>query len=164
MIQEALRKITFSQDLTQDEAAAVMSEIVDGTASPVQIGGLLAALRTKGESSDELAGFIRVMRDHCIQVHPRAHPLLDMCGTGGDTCDTFNISTAASFVVAAAGIAVAKHGNRGVSSPCGSADVLATLGVELNLTPEQIAASIDTVGIGFMYAPSHHPATKNASG
>lgn len=164
MIQEALRKITFRQDLTIDEAEAVMTEIVDGMASPVQVGALLSGLRTKGESADELVGFTHVMRDHCIKVHPRATHLLDMCGTGGDTCDTFNISTAASFVVAAAGIPVAKHGNRGVSSPCGSADVLASLGVELNLTPDQIASCIDTVGIGFMYAPSHHPATKNVSG
>jgi anthranilate phosphoribosyltransferase len=141
-----------------------MTEVMEGDASPIQIGALLAGLRTKGESVDELVGFARVMREHSIKVEPRAHPILDMCGTGGDTCNTFNISTAATFVVAAAGIPVAKHGNRAVSSLCGSADVLAAVGVELDLTPQQIASCIDSVGVGFMYAPSHHPATKNAAG
>jgi len=131
---------------------------VEGQATPVQIGGLLAGLRTKREAVDEIAGFARVMRERAVRVYPRKRPLLDTCGTGGDTCDTFNISTAAAFVIAASGIAVAKHGNRAVSSRCGSADVLAALGVELTLTPEQIAECIDTVGVGFMFAPHHHPA------
>lgn len=158
MIQEALRKITDGEDLTYDEAVSVITEMVDGQATPVQIGGLLAALRTKRETVEEIAGFARVMRERAVRVYPRRRPLLDTCGTGGDTCDTFNISTAAAFVVAASGIAVAKHGNRAVSSRCGSADVLNALGVELTLTPEQIAQCIDTVGVGFMFAPHHHPA------
>jgi anthranilate phosphoribosyltransferase len=158
MIQDALRRITDGEDLTQDEAVTVMTEVVEGQATPVQIGGLLAGLRTKREAVDEIAGFARVMRERAVRVYPRKRPLLDTCGTGGDTCDTFNISTAAAFVIAASGIAVAKHGNRAVSSRCGSADVLAALGVELTLTPEQIAECIDTVGVGFMFAPHHHPA------
>ncbi|MGC8667908.1 MAG: anthranilate phosphoribosyltransferase [Chthonomonadales bacterium] len=158
MIQDALRKITDGGDLTHEEAVTVMTEVVDGQATPVQIGGLLAGLRTKREAVEEIAGFARVMRERAVRVYPRKRPLLDTCGTGGDTCDTFNISTAAAFVIAASGIAVAKHGNRAVSSRCGSADVLAALGVELTLTPEQIAQCIDTVGVGFMFAPHHHPA------
>jgi len=158
MIQDALRRITDGEDLTQDEAVTVMTEVVEGQATPIQIGGLLAGLRTKREAVDEIAGFARVMRERAVRVYPRKRPLLDTCGTGGDTCDTFNISTAAAFVIAASGIAVAKHGNRAVSSRCGSADVLAALGVELTLTPEQIAECIDTVGVGFMFAPHHHPA------
>lgn len=163
MILEALRKVVDGVDLTHQEAAAVMREIMDGEATAVQIGGLAAAMRTKKETAEELAGFASVMRERAIRVTPRRRPLLDMCGTGGDYAGTFNVSTAAMLVVAAAGIPVAKHGNRGVSSQCGSADVLAALGVELDLTPEEIARCIDTVGIGFIYAPSHHPALRNAS-
>lgn len=163
MIQEALRKVTDGEDLTRAEAAAVATEIMDGAATHIQTAALLAALRTKRESVEEITGFAAVMRGRCVRVTPRKRPLLDTCGTGGDTCKTFNISTAAAFVIAAAGIAVAKHGNRGVTSPCGSADVLAALGVEVALPPEHIATCIDTVGLGFMYAPHHHPATKHAA-
>jgi anthranilate phosphoribosyltransferase len=158
MMVDALRKLTEGQGLTQDEAAEVMTAIMEGQATHAQIGALLGALRTKRETVDELTGFARVMRGKSVRVSPTRRPLIDTCGTGGDNCDTFNISTTAAFVISAAGVAVAKHGNRAVSSKCGSADVLAALGVELRLTPEQIAQCIDTVGVGFMYAPSHHPA------
>lgn len=163
MLVTALRKLVEGEGLTQQEASDVMTAVMEGQATHAQIGALLAALRTKRETTDELTGFARVMRERSVKVMPRRRPLLDTCGTGGDLCDTFNISTTAAFVVAAAGIAVAKHGNRAVSSKCGSADVLAALGVELRLTPEQIGECIDTVGVGFMYAPSHHPATAYAS-
>ncbi len=163
MIVDALRKVTKKTDLTPEEAAEVMNELIEGTATPAQIGGLLCALRTKGESVDELAGFASVMREKSIKVNPRKRPLIDTCGTGADSCDSFNISTAAAFVIAASGIAVAKHGNRAVSSRCGSADVLAALGMHTSLTPENIAECIDTVGIGFMFAPAHHPATRNVA-
>jgi anthranilate phosphoribosyltransferase len=163
MIVDALRSLTKKQDLSQEDAAAVVTELIEGNATPAQIGGILAALRTKGESAEELAGFASVMRERAVRVSPRKRPLIDTCGTGADQCDTFNISTAAAFVVAASGIAVAKHGNRAVSSQCGSADVLAALGVHTNLAPEHIAECIDTVGLGFMFAPAHHPATANVS-
>ncbi len=163
MIQDALRKVTTRENLTQEEAAEVMTEIMEERATHIQIAGLFAALRTKGETADELAGFAQTMRAKSVTVSPRKRPLIDTCGTGGDTCDTFNVSTAAALVVAASGIAVAKHGNRAVSSRCGSADVLAALGVEMRLSPQQIADCIDAVGIGFMYAPSHHPAMKHAA-
>jgi anthranilate phosphoribosyltransferase len=158
MTQAALRKITNGEHLSEEEASEVMTAVMDGLATHAQIGALLASLRTKKESVTELTGFARIMRERSIKVSPKRTPLLDTCGTGGDACDTFNISTAATFVIVAAGITVAKHGNRAVSSRCGSADVLAALGVELRLTPEQIASCIDQVGIGFMFAPSHHPA------
>jgi anthranilate phosphoribosyltransferase len=164
MIKDALRKITFRENLTRDEASGVMTQIMEGGATPVQIGALLASMRVKGESVDELVGFATVMREKSVKVPTAKRPLLDTCGTGGDVCDTFNISTTAAFVIAGCGIAVAKHGNRAVSSKCGAADVLAALGVDMSLTPEQIGKCIDTVGVGFMYAPSHHPATKAASG
>src|SRR5438477_10522688 len=136
MIVDALRKVTKGQDLTQDEAAEVMNGLIDGAATPAQIGAILGALRTKGEAVDELAGFASVMRERSVKVAPRKRPLIDTCGTGADSCDTFNISTAAAFLIAASGIAVAKHGNRAVSSRCGSADVLAALGVHTSLSPE----------------------------
>ena len=163
MLVDALRKLVDGEGLTQQEAAEVMTAIIDGVATHAQVGALLAALRTKRETVDELTGFARVMRARSVRVAPTRRPLIDTCGTGGDLCDTFNISTTAAFVVSAAGIAVAKHGNRAVSSKCGSADVLAAVGVELRLTPEQIGTCIDTVGVGFMYAPSHHPSMKNVA-
>jgi anthranilate phosphoribosyltransferase len=163
MLVDALRKLVDGEGLTQQEAAEVMTAVVEGEATPAQAGALLAALRAKRETVDELTGFARVMRARSIKVQSTRRPLVDTCGTGGDACDTFNISTTAAFIVAAAGVAVAKHGNRAVSSKCGSADVLAAAGVELRLTPEQIGQSIDQVGIGFMYAPSHHPSMRNVA-
>jgi len=163
MLEEALRKLVDGDGLTQQEASDVMTTIVDGVATPAQVGAVLAALRTKRETVDELTGFARVMRARSVKVQSSRRPLIDTCGTGGDACDTFNISTSAAFVVAAAGVAVAKHGNRAVTSKCGSAEVLAAAGVELNLTPEQIGTCIDKVGVGFMYAPSHHPSMRNVA-
>jgi len=141
----------------------VMAELIDGKATNAQVGALLAALRTKRESVDELVSFATVMRERSVRVSPRKRPLIDTCGTGADACDTFNISTAAAFIIAAAGVAVAKHGNRAVSSRCGSADVLRALGVHIELAPEDIGECIDTVGLGFMFAPAHHPATRNVA-
>lgn len=164
MIREALAKIVCQEDMTEDEAAALMDYIVDGNATPAQIGAILAGLRTKGESVSELTGFARALRRRAIPVKPNRRPLLDTCGTGGDASGTFNVSTAAAFVAAAAGVPVAKHGNRAVSSRCGSADVLEALGARIELQPEQIAECIDRVGVGFIYAPNHHPAVKAVSG
>jgi anthranilate phosphoribosyltransferase len=163
MFVEALNKLVTGTSLTEQEAADVMNGIMDGQATHAQVGALLSSLRTKRESVEELVGFARVMREKSIKVVARRRPLIDTCGTGGDGGETFNISTTAAFVVAAAGVAVAKHGNRAVSSRCGSADVLEALGVKLELTAEQVGQCIDEVGLGFMFAPSHHPAMKNVA-
>lgn len=160
MIRDALAKVICREDLTEDEARNLLGFIMDGNATHAQIGALLAGLRTKGESTAEITGFARALRERAILVHPKRRPLLDTCGTGGDASGTFNISTAAAFVVAAAGIGVAKHGNRAVSGRCGSADVLEALGARIDLDPEQIADCIDEIGVGFMFAPYHHPAVK----
>ncbi|MBC8103098.1 MAG: anthranilate phosphoribosyltransferase [Cytophagales bacterium] len=163
-MQTALRRLTEGGSLSRDEAAQAMTTIMEGTATPAQIGALLAALRVKGETTEEITGFARVMRERSLRVHTRRQPLLDTCGTGGDTVKTFNISTASAFVAAAAGIAVAKHGNRSVTSKCGSADVLESLGVRLDLLPEAVGQCIDAVGIGFLFARNHHPAMRHAAG
>jgi anthranilate phosphoribosyltransferase len=162
MIKEALAKLLDGQDLTREESREVMDAIMSGETTPAQIGGFLVALRLKGETADEIAGAAEAMRAHVIPVHPKRGDLVDTAGTGGDGGKTFNISTAAALVAAAAGAAVAKHGNRSVSSQSGSADVLEELGFELALAPERIADSIDTLGFGFMFAPTHHPAMKHA--
>jgi anthranilate phosphoribosyltransferase len=161
-IAKAMQKV----DLSCAEAETAMQIIMTGQATPAQIGGYLVALRMKGETVDEITGSARSMRAHANQVHPSINgdPLLDTAGTGGDGAHTFNISTAAAFIVAGAGRKVAKHGNRAASSRCGSADVLAALGLNLNLTAEQVAACIDEVGIGFLFAPQFHPAMKHAIG
>ncbi|MES2461944.1 MAG: anthranilate phosphoribosyltransferase [Armatimonadota bacterium] len=163
-MKNALLKLTSGQTLDREEAAQAMTVIMDGDATPAQIGALLAALRVKGETVEEITGFARVMRERSLRVHTNRRPLIDTCGTGGDTVKTFNISTAAAFVAAAAGAGVAKHGNRSVTSKCGSADVLETLGVCLDLSPEAVGRCIDTVGIGFLFARNHHPAMKYAAG
>jgi anthranilate phosphoribosyltransferase len=139
-----------------------MGAIMAGEATPAQIGGFLVALRLKGETSAEIAGAAEAMREHAVSVRPARDDLVDTAGTGGDGGKTFNISTAAALVAAAAGAGVAKHGNRSVSSQSGSADVLEALGFDLELPPGRIAESIDTLGFGFMFAPLHHPAMKHA--
>ena len=162
MIQDALARLLDGQDLSRDEARQVMNTIMSGEATPGQIGGFLVALRLKGETADEIAGSAEAMRAHAIGVHPKREDLVDTAGTGGDGGRTFNISTAAALLAAAAGAGVAKHGNRSVSSASGSADVLEQLGFRLDLEPDRIAASIDELGFGFMFAPTHHPAMKHA--
>lgn len=162
VIREAIAKVVDGIDLTESEAQAVMDEIMSGQATPSQIAAYITALRMKGETVDEIAGSARVMRVKADQIRPRAAKIVDTCGTGGDGSQTFNISTAAAFVVAGAGATVAKHGNRSVSSRCGSADVLEQLGVRIDLTPLQVQQCIDDVGIGFLFAPTFHGAMKYA--
>jgi len=163
-VQSAIAKLSKRQDLTQEEAEAAMDEIMSGGATPAQIGGYLMALRVKGETIDEIAGSARSMRRAANHPPVHADNLIDTCGTGGDGLGTFNISTTTAFVVAGAGLNVAKHGNRAASSKSGSADVLGALGVNLSLTPEQVGECIDKVGIGFLFAPAFHPAMKHAIG
>lgn len=163
-IKQAIGKLIEHHDLTQDEMVAVMRQVMTGEASEAQIGGLLVALRMKGESIDEIAGAVRVMRELATPVVIDADNLIDLVGTGGDGANLFNISTASSFVAAAAGVKVAKHGNRSVSSSTGSADVLEAAGVQLDITPQQVARCVRELGVGFMFAPSHHSAMKYAIG
>ena len=163
MIVEAIADILDGCSLERARAHAVMGEIMSGEATPAQIGGFLVALRGKGETADEIAGCAEAMREHVLAVHPSRDDVVDVVGTGGDGARTFNISTAAAIVAAAAGGAVAKHGNRAVSSVSGSADVLEALGFRLEQPPERIAESIDRLGFGFMFAPAHHPAMKHAA-
>jgi anthranilate phosphoribosyltransferase len=163
MIQRALQRILDGHDLGRDETREVMGEIMRGEATPAQIGGFLVALRSKGETPDEIAGCAEAMRGHVLSVRPHRGDLVDTAGTGGDGARTINISTAAALVAAAAGAGVAKHGNRAVSSACGSADVLEALGFSLQQEPDRIARSIDELGFGFLFAPSHHPAMRHAA-
>jgi anthranilate phosphoribosyltransferase len=163
VIQKALQQMLDGRDLSQAETREVMGEIMTGEATPAQIGGFLVALRAKGETPDEIAGCAEAMRAHVLSVQPRRDDLVDTAGTGGDGARTINISTAAALVAAAAGAAVAKHGNRAVSSACGSADVLEALGFELEQEPQRIADSIDELGFGFLFAPAHHPAMRHAA-
>ena len=162
MIKEAIGNLVSGNSLTMDEASSVMEEIMDGKATQAQMGALMVALRLKGETPEEVAGFASVMRSRARQVSVSG-PLIDIVGTGGDGQNTFNISTTASFVIAGAGLKVAKHGNRAMSSRCGSADVLEALGVKIELTPEQVQACVENVGIGFMFAQAFHPAMKHAA-
>jgi anthranilate phosphoribosyltransferase len=164
MLKPYLAKIINNQDLTAEEAEQAMTIIMTGEATPAQIGGYLVALRMKGETVPEITGSARAMRNQAsrVQVPRNGKPLLDTAGTGGDGKHTFNISTAAAFVIAGTGNRVAKHGNRAASSLCGSADVLGALGVNLDLTPEQVAQCIEAVGIGFLFAPKFHPAMRYA--
>ncbi len=166
MLKPYLAKIIQFKNLTAEEAEAAMGIIMSGQATPAQIAGYLVALHMKGETIDEVLGSARAMRRAASQVplHINGEGVIDTAGTGGDGAHTFNISTAAAFVIAGAGRKVAKHGNRAASSQCGSADVLAALGVNLDLTPEQVASCIEQVGIGFMFAPRFHPAMKHAIG
>jgi anthranilate phosphoribosyltransferase len=163
VIQEALGKVLDGHDLARADARAVMNEIMRGEATPAQIGGFLVALRLKGETADEISGCAEAMRDHVLAVRPKRDDLVDTAGTGGDGAGTFNISTAAALVAAAAGAGVAKHGNRAVSSSSGSADVLEALGFDLELSAERVTRSIDELGFGFLFAPTHHPAMRYAA-
>ena len=163
MIREAIDAIVNQgRDLSEEEAAAAMHEIMSGEATPAQIGAFLIALRMKGETVEEIAGMARVMRQHALRVDVEG-ALLDTCGTGGDGQGTFNVSTAAAFVAAGAGARVAKHGNRAMSSACGSADVLEALGAKIDLGPEQVAQCIRQAGFGFMFAQLFHPAMRHAA-
>ncbi|GMQ89257.1 MAG: anthranilate phosphoribosyltransferase [Gammaproteobacteria bacterium] len=163
-MQAAIRSITEKQDLSADDMIAVMRLIMTGQATPAQIGGFLIGLRMKGETVDEIAGAAQVMRELATRVPVSGANLVDTCGTGGDGASTFNISTASALVAAAAGAQVAKHGNRSVSSSCGSADVLEAAGVNLDLDADQVAECVEKIGIGFLFAPRHHSAMKHAIG
>ncbi|MEE8205192.1 MAG: anthranilate phosphoribosyltransferase [Dehalococcoidales bacterium] len=159
MIKEAIGRLIEGRSLNMGEAASVMEEIMSGEATPAQFGAFVTALRLKGETVSEITGLARTMRAKAVPVKTSG-PVVDTCGTGGDGAGTFNISTAAAFVVAAAGLRVAKHGNRAMSSHCGSADVLEALGVKIDLNAGQVAQCLEEVGIGFMFAPLFHPAMK----
>lgn len=177
MIKESISKVVRLEHLSEDEAAAVMTEIMSGEATESQIAAFITALRMKGETVDEITGCARVMRKFATPIRVRAkvdidredinfdqETILDTCGTGGDGTNTFNISTATAFIVASCGVPVAKHGNRSVSSNCGSADVLEALGVSINVTPEKVEECIDALNIGFLFAPALHGAMKYAIG
>jgi anthranilate phosphoribosyltransferase len=167
ILKKAISDIVSGKDLSQAEISSVMEIIMEGEATPAQIGALLTGLRMKGETVDEITGAAEVMRGKALRIHVNispGEPLVDTCGTGGDGARTFNVSTTAAFVVAGTGVKVAKHGNRSVSSRSGSADVLEALGVNLALSPEDVAKAVETIGIGFMFAPALHPAMKYAIG
>jgi anthranilate phosphoribosyltransferase len=166
MIRNAIAKVVGHVDLSEPEMIGVMEEIMSGAATPAQIGAFITALRLKGETVAEITGAARVMREKATRINAAAagETLVDTCGTGGDASGTFNVSTTAAFVVAGAGLPVAKHGNRSISSHCGSADVLEALGVDLGLAPERVGRCIVEVGIGFMFAPALHGAMKHAIG
>lgn len=163
-IKTALGKVVDQLDLSTEEMQDVMRQIMTGQCTDAQIGGFLVALRMKSETLDEITGAAKVMRELASGVQINAERLVDTCGTGGDGANIFNVSTAAALVVAAAGGKVAKHGNRAVSGKSGSADLLEAAGVNLNLTPEQVARCVESVGVGFMFAPAHHGAMKHAIG
>jgi len=169
MIREAISRVIERKDLNEKQMVEVMNEIMGGEATPAQIGSFITALRMKGETIEEISGAAKVMREKATRIETgvaldKGEILVDTCGTGGDNSGTFNVSTTTAFVVAAAGIPVAKHGNRSVSSQCGSADVLEALGVNLDLTPEQVGKCVREVGIGFLFAPMLHSAMKHAIG
>jgi anthranilate phosphoribosyltransferase len=163
-MQAAIKAVTERRDLTAEEMAATMRLIMTGEATPAQVGGFLIGLRMKGETVDEIAAAAAVMRELASKVDIDKKHLVDTCGTGGDASGSFNVSTASAIVVAAAGGKVAKHGNRSVSSKSGSADLLEAAGVNLELTPQQVADCVNEVGVGFMFAPLHHSAMKHAIG
>ena len=163
MIRTAIARAVLRDDLPSELARASMEQILDGDATPAQIGALAVALRMKGETPEEIAGMAAAMRERVPPIRTRRAPVLDTCGTGGDNAGTFNISTTSAIVVASCGVAVAKHGNRAVSSRTGSADVLEALGVGLDLTPESAARSLDVLGITFLFAPNYHAALRHAA-
>ncbi|MEW6183675.1 MAG: anthranilate phosphoribosyltransferase [Bacillota bacterium] len=164
MFKETLARVVAKEDLPSEQAQAAMGMIMSGEVTPAQIGGFLIALRVKGETADEVAGFARAMREKAVGYVSRHPQLVDTCGTGGDGTHTFNISTTAAFVVAACGVPVAKHGNRSVSSSAGSADVLEALGAKIDVHPDVAGRCLDEIGFGFFFAPVCHPAMKYAAG
>jgi anthranilate phosphoribosyltransferase len=163
MFPNLLEKLLRHEDLTTDEAAAAMDEVMAGRAAPAQLAGLLAALAMKGERPAEIVGLARTMRARAVQLTAPAGAVFDNCGTGGDRSGTFNISSAAAIVIAACGVRVAKHGNRSVSSRCGSADVFAALGVDIGAPPATVERSLHETGIAFLFAPTFHPAMRHAA-
>ncbi len=164
MIKEAVKKVVEGNDLTRDEARSVMEEIMSGETTDAQIGGFLVAMRLKGETVEEISSFTRVMREKATHIETGTADVLDTCGTGGDGAHTFNISTITAFVAAGAGITVAKHGNRSVSSKCGSADVIRELGINIDIPPEKVSECLQKVGIAFLFAPKLHASMKYAIG
>lgn len=162
MFPALIEKLRRQEDLTVAEAAGAMAVIMKGEAAAAQIAGLLVGLSMKGERPEELVGFARTMREHAVKITPPPGPVFDTCGTGGDRSGTFNISTAAALVLAACGMRIAKHGNRSVSSQCGSADVLEALGVNISAAPSIVEQCLNEVGVAFLFAPTFHPATKHA--
>ncbi|HLF30731.1 MAG TPA: anthranilate phosphoribosyltransferase [Xanthomonadales bacterium] len=162
-IKQAISNIVDRIDLSAEDMRALMQQIMSGAATPIQIGGILAGLRTKGETVDEIVAAAQVMRELALRIEVSPEHLVDTCGTGGDSSSTFNVSTASAFVVAAAGGRVAKHGNRSMSSRSGSADVLEALGVNLDIPPERVAACIEAINLGFLFAPAYHSATRFAA-
>ena len=164
MIQTAIGRAVQHEHLARELARASMEQVLAGEATPAQIAALAVALRMKGETPDEVAGMAEAMRQRVPPIRTRRSPLLDTCGTGGDNAGTFNISTTVALVTASCGVAVAKHGNRAVSSRTGSADVLESLGVRIDLTPESAARSLDVLGITFLFAPNYHTALRHAAG
>jgi anthranilate phosphoribosyltransferase len=163
-LKEVIRKVVERQDLTEAEAHDALGVIMDGQATPAQIAALITALRMKGETVEEIAGFARGMRERAQRIRPRVDALVDVVGTGGDRVSTFNVSTTAAFVVAGAGAYVAKHGNRAVSRRSGAADVLEALGVNIQVAPEVVERCVEDIGMGFLFAPLYHPAMKHAVG
>lgn len=163
-INKAIQILLDRHSLSEGEASMVASEIMVGIATPAQIAALLIALRIKGETVEEITGFVRAMRNGSTRVAAKSENIVDTCGTGGDRSGTFNISTVSAFVAAGAGCKVAKHGNCSISSRCGSADVLSALGVNIEMSPEQAADCIDDIGIGFLFAPQYHPGARHAAG
>lgn len=162
-MKEYLEKVIERENLTFEESVSVMTEIMNGIVNNSLLAGFLTALKTKGETSEEIAGFAKAMRDKSIKINCEDENTIDLCGTGGDYSGTFNISTAAAFVAAGAGVKVAKHGNRSISSQCGSADVLEQLGININLSPEHSEKALNKIGITFLFAPIYHPAMKYAA-
>jgi anthranilate phosphoribosyltransferase len=163
-VQEAIREVVDGRSLSEQQAAGVAREIMTGSATAAQVAALLVGLRVKGETVAEITGFVRAMRQGAARIPVAADDAVDTCGTGGDGAGTFNISTVSAFVAAGAGCKVAKHGNRSVSSGCGSADLLQALGVNVEMPPERSARCIDEVGVGFLFAPQYHPGARHAAG
>ena len=163
MIKDCIAKVVEGRTLTKEECSASMEEIMTGNASPSQIAALITALRIKGETPDEISGFASVMRKHAEPLNLKTPYFVDTCGTGGDVSGTFNISTVSSFIAAGAGVTISKHGNRAVSSSCGSADLLEQLGIKIDIGPNKVAEAIDSIGIGFIFAPVFHKAMRFAA-